>query len=617
MPGLWVNGSGILAQDLISILPAIVVLIIAMLFGSAEFSLASTAIYRHMMAQSKPTSHFLTDPLLQLSPVAIYAQVRLRHFTTSIIMFAALLGTTMTIITSGLYTLDSLPQSRLTNVTTLDEFNFDKDIGNATAGSNSFTFLQRSNASFPAGTHDEFAYPLFNLDLTDPVASKIFASVESTTLQIEMPVVRASLDCFLVPQSELTLRANMTGGDPFINLNYPEWANVTSVSELPRGCTNTFPAYNNTNLFRVDTAMQGSSVFKGEISTIAQLCTPKGVYPSQPWLSAVTWNNYLTRYPPGCPSVAFTLGTYTLNATDTSTTTRLVCSQYFEEIPSTLTITVPGLQLDPSRPPVLHEDQAHIVSNMSWNFTHIFHYGAGSTGQQPQQDPITLDSFFQAVVTGVNGIPITELLGPQNHDKLINAIQHVYRLFMAQVIGNDMRSSTSMSSTIATRQSTTQSNITKTGTSLAATIQDPTQIRIVQNRTSKLILQIILSIMTICLIIVWRDLSISGKTLPHNPCTIAGRMSYLAGSRFVETLDTSASDKKMSRWSQDHDIRLRMGWWQDGHVLLNNGKGDVYQTKNGEVVSNEEDEGSLEAALAMGDNATRRFGIDIGDVGTR
>jgi len=123
--------------------------------------------------------------------------------------------------------------------------------------------------------------------------------------------------------------------------------------------------------------------------------------------------------------------------------------------------------------------------------------------------------------------------------------------------------------------------------------------------------------MTICLIIVWRDLSISGKTLPHNPCTIAGRMSYLAGSRFVETLDTSASDKKMSRWSQDHDIRLRMGWWQDGHVLLNNGKGDVYQTKNGEVVSNEEDEGSLEAALAMGDNATRRFGIDIGDVGTR
>ena len=52
---------------------------------------------------------------------------------------------------------------------------------------------------------------------------------------------------------------------------------------------------------------------------------------------------------------------------------------------------------------------------------------------------LSLDGFIETVLYGTEGIPANELLGPSNANRLVDAIQHVYRKYMAQVINLNMR----------------------------------------------------------------------------------------------------------------------------------------------------------------------------------
>jgi len=67
----------------------------------------------------------------------------------------------------------------------------------------------------------------------------------------------------------------------------------------------------------------------------------------------------------------------------------------------------------------------------------------------------------------------------------MDAVQHVYRVYMAQIVGGDMR--TNSSTNLATRQApatgtyNTNTNTTKIGTRLSAIILDMTQTRVIQN----------------------------------------------------------------------------------------------------------------------------------------
>lgn len=157
-----------LGQDLVSILPTVVMLTIAMLSNSAEFSIATTSSYLRVARSPVSIEHFESSILQHIPPVVILNQLRLRQWWASMIMFGALPGSVLTIISSALYTIHSDPVARTINVQTLDEFNFDSNInGTKIQESQALTFMLRSNESLPAGTYDEFAYPPLSLDRTD------------------------------------------------------------------------------------------------------------------------------------------------------------------------------------------------------------------------------------------------------------------------------------------------------------------------------------------------------------------------------------------------------------------------------------------------------------------
>jgi len=111
-------------------------------------------------------------------------------------MFGALLNSVLTIISSALYTVHSGPLLRPTHVQTLDEFNFDSIVnGNKSQGSQFFTFMLRSNESFPLGTHAEFAYPSLSLGQTEPAIRTILERNGTTIIGVNVTVIRASLNC--------------------------------------------------------------------------------------------------------------------------------------------------------------------------------------------------------------------------------------------------------------------------------------------------------------------------------------------------------------------------------------------------------------------------------------
>lgn len=570
--GLELKVSAEAGQDLVKILPALVMVALALMFTSAEFAAVVTSPYLLMTRKASSIRQLQNDPFRQLPPIAIVTQLRLRHFPVAAIMFAALLGSTLTVIVSDLYTTQSSPFQHTTSMLTVDEFDFTHNINGFEAGSASFTFIQRGNQPFPPGTYEEMAYPLFKLSPTDSTLQRLLSNGSTASMQVLLPVIRPSLNCTTLPQAELLLKADDIGVviTNFSFSTYPTWANVTSVSDLPASCRNAVPAYHDTTKFRIVT-IPPLTITEDKVSHIAQVSAPLGADMNQEYRPTSFLDDFNDQYPAGCPSVAFTIGTYTLNQTDTSTTTRLVCSQYFEGIPASMTFLLPRLELDTSRPPILHEDEAYVVSMAAWNFTNIFQYDAGLGSRPVTHDPVEVDlgNFFDVVVNGIGGVPFEQIQGPENVQNLINAVQHVYRLYMAQVIGSDMRIATGTSQVKRANGSISSSyniNITKIGTSFPVSVEDPTRMRIVQNKTPKIILQVVITVMMMCLLFGWRDLHAAGKLLPHNPCTIAGRMSYLAGSRFVQSIHGSTSDQILYKQLSGRSTRLRFGWWENGDL---------------------------------------------------
>lgn len=114
------------------------------------------------------------------------------------------------------------------------------------------------------------------------------------------------------------------------------------------------------------------------------------------------------------------------------------------------------------------------------------------------------------------------------------------------------------------------------------TITVSNQLRLKQNNTSKIVLQALLATMLVCGIAVYalRDM---GSTLQHNPCSIAGVMSLLAGSEMCERTVMPEGAEFMSDRKLGEALRgylFSLGWWA--------------------------------ASTRAGSQRAKRFGIDIG-----
>ncbi|KAI9875572.1 MAG: hypothetical protein M1823_007447, partial [Watsoniomyces obsoletus] len=208
--------------------------------------------------------------------------------------------------------------------------------------------------------------------------------------------------------------------------------------------------------------------------------------------------------PPGCPSVALIYGYVDVNSEAESQTTVLVCYQQLEETPTLVTLTYPDLLIPASRPPISGVDSVKQIEasgdgTLAFQFRPQLHFDrklalfnqdvfdSSNSGRSP------VDPFFQAVLFGRHPVSQAELASDSAlaRRRVSQGFQGVYGRYMAQAISANMRRPLS---------SANEGGDDSIAETLSATVTDPQgRLRVRQNNSSKLALQILLGTMFLCM----------------------------------------------------------------------------------------------------------------------
>lgn len=440
--------------------------------------------------------------------------------------------------------------------------------------------IEHYNMSFPSFTHDELVFPTIQMDNT----SSLQNLVSGDHLQVVLPALRARLECIVLNKTIAEI-FNSTDKHTPMPTAYIE-ASVPLPSNCPTNFLNEtrdFLNYSATFEFPIlydnpenstDTTYV-NSIFGGQLidlhtGTFSESNLPS--YSGEPTDDATTEEPASEEIPDnqeGCPTFGIAFGHFDRSGTEQPIYTALGCFQYIQEVMTNVTLILPNLNIDKSRPPIPVENTAHYLSNGTANaFTRSYRpepnlansfalfQGSGAVIGDPENENLdtSLDAFFNMILYGVDGIPAEELLGPQNVDRLKNATQHAYAKYMAQAISLNMRQSGS--SPDPSDGSARAIGNESTASAFNGTVLDSVEQRLVQNKISKIVLQAILGCMALCGICTYVLIG-PKRILTKNPASIAGVMSLLAESK--------ASSKEVmpedAEWMSNVELRAALRLW--------------------------------------------------------
>jgi hypothetical protein len=527
---------------LIRYMPAFFMLLIATSFNMLDFNVTTFAPFSALRVGNSPARKSLLSCLAgELPPVALYQAAMARLWGPLFSNLASLTGSMLAIIVSGLLVVENVTVASTVAVQQLDSFTidaYDPYDGKATA---TLSLIEQFNLSFPVLTHEDLAFPKIKLSEEATGLGKILSKADNVSLSVRLPALRASLNCKPVPQKGIIFSFNH---DRFVVDTMPDAQfNSQLVLEtnfdLPQGCggesydwARNFPLAD-----YVPDPEKGWS-FAGAIGDLAGVTIQSS----------------------DCPSLAFFFGSFKMNVTSHENVTVMSCSEHIQEVQALITLSLPSFEIDSAHPPVVDESATRFLKNTTSGFTAL-QYNVSDMFDQKVVPPYSavgedgqnaiLDSFFRALTLGSEVISPSQLLGPANAGTLLNCITRLYRKYMAQVINSDMRTPPLYPNPVYN-----------------ATIALPTA-RLKMNNGSKVTLQILLAIMFVCGTLAYL-LTDMRHTLPHNPHTLAGSMTLLAGSemcsRSVVPEGTEwISDKELKRAGVFEGYLFSLGWWENGH----------------------------------------------------
>ncbi len=521
-------------------IPGIVTLAVAALINMLDFNVALFAPWVNLAKGDAVSRRSVLNHLLGLPPPwAFLRAIRTRYIGAILSIPAAALASLLTILVSGLYTVQHVTISGPDiTVNQLDSFNlmwsnsFSSDNGAAAVTD----LIMHQNFSYPQFTYEGLVFP--KLSLNSSAATSDSASIVSGSSSYILPGVRANLRCEILPASSFSVATEQAGSDSAFATNQ---AFVTATASLPDSChlggssgsASTVTYENNFELPSDDddgtyAGVQIDLLFGQNASTYGNYGEARGQY---------IGDNPAV----GCPSLAFTFGHFKLGSTDQSQVTTMICYQEIQELQANVTLRDNTTTIDPSNPPIVQEGSVSVQSNpasttgaKSFDFRiqnnlaqemTLFNGASGTPITNPSATN-TFDIYFQAIINGTNKHDPASLVGAENRNALVDAINQFYRTYMAQAISTNMRTSLTSSSRLGRRQSATTSTTT-------TTVTTP---RLVQDKDSKLELQIILGVMTLLAGASWLTTKMR-RVLPCNPCSLAGAMSLLAGSDLCHSAD--------------------------------------------------------------------------------
>lgn len=545
-------------QSLPRVLSAIIMVSVGAAFSSIEFNTLMFAPIRYFQNISTATHHATKTAYLgQLTPQVMWTAIRRHHWPVLLATVAAMIGSFLAIMSSGLYSFEEFSKSEDVSIDQEDVFRI--EWAGSVLSDNDATVIhslvESANLGFPSFTADTVALPsLVTPSFLMPDDDQI------RLLEMQLPAVQAALDCTFADADSYNFSAT------FNSRIRTARAEVSALVPLPADCQRGGRFGNASSLtFTESMAMTTNNSF---VSKLLDLHVG-------PWdgSGGESTNEFDPLHQPTnpstCPTLAFIYGHASLEIPSQTAGTLLICYQQLHTLQMTTTFSLPNMSvsnLHPPRPvpstkrplfypnttspntpyrPQRHFDNAFTsFDQLSPDANRIFQR-CSFRSRTSELANITFDStnpaldpFFQGVLCSKPYLPIENLglTDTSSRQRVLASIEAFYQRYMAIAVSKNMRIPLSTEAILATTADENPSLVAGNGGFLRGTVLNArTEVRIVQQRVPKLILQGMLAVMVMC-----GGLSVFlGKlwvpVARWNPCTIAGRMGVVMDIVEAET----------------------------------------------------------------------------------
>lgn len=512
-----------------------------------------------------------------LPPFALFRSLRSRHFAQCLTILGAFVSSLLAIVVSALYTVETSSKDQMVILQQADFFNWthvDLSQDNGFAGSVT-NLIVYENTSYPQWTYNNLVLP--SLRASSANVSAPFNGGNSIVVKI--PAIRGSLsNCSAVPPKQINITAE---GAPPSCANCNELVGLEYMMALPYSLCGFDSKKPNTATWSQGYAAPNDSsvVYAGKGTSLrwtadASIVGDGGIILDHQSSSIKTFS-ILDNTIPSCPSVSYSLGMAHAGTKMKSSTgsdgvpwsskqniTVVYCYQRLEQVMTNVTFSYPDFTINSTIPPIPLEETAIIITQNKTQ--HWFHISINTLINSLQKPPISsssrndIDGFIQALCWGHSGVPLDQLYNNGDVSMLNAAANSLYGRYIAQAISGKMRTNVPLNST------NTSYNIDQKSSNYTATLHRPTK-RLHQNRGPKIALQAMLAFLVVCAMTTYIMMD-TKRVVPHNPCSIAGRMSFLAES---QTCRTGEVIPVGSEWLTEQERRsegvfgglmFRMGW---------------------------------------------------------
>lgn len=546
-------------------LPALIALLIATFYNSLDCNTMILAPFNGLLSDHGSQDQLGTPLIAYIAPVAIWKALKRRYWPACLTGLAALVGSILTIIVSGLYTVEDIANPEQVSMFSGDSWNisyaqgFQSDHG-ATAVS---SLLESSNLSYPRFTYNGMVFPTLG------AKTGLEGSVALFT-----PALRAELSCKELPweTSNFTwsnFRNNPTAspGEPLVNFNI----RVPLPDTCLFGSCHGNESFIDVTLDRVALNSDTNTTYYGQVVDLHTGPWRPNDSTCNIWFSpsgSVQTEQNVNQ--PGCPSLVIVYGHFDGSNLSKQTWTTLLCEQRLQQLNTSLILDLPAADIIPDPPPKADEDTATYIENgpngeitFGWwlntnlDYSHtLFNESAidpvletGGTVVSNSQPPFS--NFFRAAFFGATPLPLATLQrnDTETKDLVFDHLNKFYRRYMAQWISTNLRvqeshmsltnssfSSSSPTTPLSTRQEdqdNNNNNIIITHEPVSGSLLTSTKRRLVQHNTPKIILQSMLAFMFACAVVALCTARYHDLVL-WNPCTIAGVMVLFAGSKLCD-----------------------------------------------------------------------------------
>ena len=538
-------------------IPALVMTVTTAIVSMQYFAIRVLNPYQALKRGSVPASTGLFR--YPFSGARIPSMLALKGPESAVVLAAlsVFFASFLTIVVSGLYSPHRIPTLESMPVHQMDWFDHSTTLSNKSPLQTELVTL--GNLSFPRFTHQTLAFPRLEVNKD-----------QTGTVNLQIPALQGVMNCSMMPSEDI-ITVNNTW-------SYGKWSDIALVVlRDPNQCLSQFninptgaplcrggpygsgPRGNGT---LYNQTFHGATAPGGLCGSPPNGSVAFSMYPNADDHDGASFvdmpaNGYFgyifgRGHQASCPTSIGVLGKTVDHKVEEATV--ITCNPFVHKVVVNATFTLPTLEIALTSPP-------SIVNGPSQPFTlempepPSFGFPDGNPMDviQEFQLPSTsssskLDPFTSVLVYGTRGIPIAELAGAANVDRLLSAADDLWGTAMAQLI-NDYRHP-----------------LTTGPVQLEGTRQALDAYRLVQNGLSTRILEALLAVILICVLIAF-FMADARQVVKLNPCSIAGLASLLVDSELL----TKGIIPPGAEWLSDKDLLeqkvfdgwvFSLGWWR-------------------------------------------------------